>query len=61
MKLKYPKCSNGNCMHNNKYLCKTKGFDEDIICKQGKADVIKKNHGHSKLNYGEESFSENNK
>jgi hypothetical protein len=40
--MKYPKCSNGKCMHNNKYLCRAKGFDEDIVCKQSKADAIKK-------------------
>jgi|MudIll2142460700_1097286.scaffolds.fasta_scaffold482116_1 hypothetical protein len=40
--MKYPECSNGNCMHNYKYLCKAKGSDEDIVCKQGKADAIKK-------------------
>jgi hypothetical protein len=40
--MKYPKCSNDNCMHNDKYLCKAKGLDEDIVCKQGKADAIKK-------------------
>ncbi len=38
MKMKYPTCSNGNCMHNDKYLCKAEGLEEDIICKQGKAD-----------------------
>ena len=40
--MKYPACSNGNCMHNDKYLCKAEGsdFDQDIICKQGKADGI---------------------
>jgi hypothetical protein len=42
MKMEYPKCSNGNCKHNDKYLCKAKGIDEDIVCKQGKADAIKK-------------------
>jgi len=42
--MKYPACSNGNCMHNDKYLCKAEGsdFDQDIICKQGKADGIEK-------------------
>ena len=40
MKKKYPKCSNGNCMHNDKYLCKAEGFVEDVVCKQGKADAI---------------------
>ena len=40
--MEYPKCSNGNCMHNDKYLFRAKGFDEDIVCKQGKADAIKK-------------------
>lgn len=25
-------------MHNDKYLCKAEGLEEDIICKQGKAD-----------------------
>jgi hypothetical protein len=41
--MKYPKCSNGNCLHNDKYHCKAdKGLNEDIICKQGKADAIKK-------------------
>ena len=38
--MEYPKCSNGNCMHNDKYLCKAKGLDEDIVCKQGKADDL---------------------
>jgi len=37
MNMKYPGCSNGNCMHNDKYLCKAEGLEEDIICKQGKA------------------------
>jgi len=60
MKKKYPKCSNGNCMHNDKYLCKAEGFDEDIVCKQGKIDAIKKNNGNSKHNYGEKSISKNN-
>jgi hypothetical protein len=40
--MEYPKCSNSNCMHNGNNLCTAKGFDEDIICKQGKADGIKK-------------------
>ncbi len=40
--MKYPKCSNVNCMHNDKYLCKADGLDEDIVCKQGKTDAIKK-------------------
>jgi hypothetical protein len=38
MKMKYPVCSNGTCMHNDKYLCKAEGLEEDFICKQGKAD-----------------------
>ncbi len=25
-------------MHNDKYLCKAGGLEEDISCKQGKAD-----------------------
>ncbi len=29
-------------MHNDKYLCKAKGFREDIVCKEGKADAIMK-------------------
>ena len=40
--MKYPKCSNDNCMHNDQYLCNAKGLDEDIVCRQGKADAIKK-------------------
>jgi hypothetical protein len=39
--MKYPKCSNGSCKHNDKYLCKAKYLVEDIICKKGKADAIK--------------------
>jgi hypothetical protein len=42
MEMKYSQCSNGNCIHNDKYLCKAKELDEDIVCKQGKADAIKK-------------------
>ena len=53
--MKYTECSNGSCMHNDKYLCKAEGSVEDIVCKQGKADAIKKKHGHSKLNYGKEN------
>ena len=37
-----PKCSNNSCNYNDKYLCKAKGLVEDIICKKGKADAIKK-------------------
>ena len=40
--MKYPKCTNADCMHNDKHHCKAKGLDEDIICKQGKADALKK-------------------
>ena len=40
MKIEYPKCLNGNCMHNDKYLCKSDGLNEDIVCKLGKADAI---------------------
>ena len=42
IKVKYSKCSNGNCKHNVEYLCKANGLDEDIVCKQGKVDAIKK-------------------
>jgi len=42
-KMKYPKCSNSSCIYNDKYRCKVdKGLNEDIVCKQGKADAIKK-------------------
>jgi hypothetical protein len=42
-KIEYPKCSNGNCMHNDNYFCKADDrLNEDIVCKQGKADAIKK-------------------
>ena len=27
-------------MHNDEYLCKAAGFEEDIVCEQGKADAI---------------------
>jgi hypothetical protein len=40
--MKYPKCSNSICIHNDKYLCKAEGYDKDIVCKQGKDDAIKK-------------------
>ena len=40
--MKVTKCLNGDCMHNDKYRCKATGFDEDIICKQGKEDAMKK-------------------
>jgi len=41
--MKYPKCSNSSCIYNDKYLCKVdEGLNEDIICKQGKEDAIKK-------------------
>ena len=42
VKMKYPECSNDRCTHNDKYLCKADGSDDDIVCKQGKADAIKK-------------------
>ena len=38
----YPKCLNSKCRYNDKYLCTTKDVREDIICKQGKADAMKK-------------------
>ena len=38
----HTKCSNSNCKHNDQYFCTAKGLDEDIVCKQGKADAIKK-------------------
>jgi hypothetical protein len=40
--MEYPKCSNDICKHNNQYYCTSKRLNEDIICKQGKADAIKK-------------------
>ena len=40
--MNYPECSNSNCKHNDKYLCKGNSPDEDIVCKQGKVDAIKK-------------------
>ena len=40
MKIKCPKCLNGNCIHNDKYLCKADGLEWDIVCEQGKADAI---------------------
>ena len=42
MKIKYPNCSNGRGIHNDKYLCKAEGIDADIVCKQGQTDAIKK-------------------
>ncbi len=40
--MKYPKCSNSNCRYNDKYICKGNDRYEDIVCKNGKADAIKK-------------------
>ena len=40
--MEYSQCSNTNCKHNDQYLYTTKDMYEDIICKQGKADAIKK-------------------
>ena len=40
--MKYPACVNESCTHNDKYLCKAEVLDEDIICRQGKADALKK-------------------
>lgn len=39
--VEYPICLNGNCVHNDEYLCRADGLGEDIICLQGKADAIK--------------------
>ena len=38
--MKYPACVNESCTHNDKYLCKAEVLDEDIICRQGKADAM---------------------
>jgi hypothetical protein len=38
--MKYPACENESCLHNDTYLCKAEVLDEDIICKQGKADAL---------------------
>jgi hypothetical protein len=40
--MEYSKCSNCNCVHNDKSLCTAKRFNEDVVCKQGKADGMKK-------------------
>jgi len=40
--MEYPQCSNSDCKHNDQYLCTAIDIYEDIICKQGKADAIKK-------------------
>jgi len=39
--MNYPKCSNDSCTHNVRLDCKADGLDEDIVCKQGKADALK--------------------
>jgi hypothetical protein len=44
MKMIYPACLNESCTHNDKYLCKAEVLDEDIICKQGKEDALKKDN-----------------
>ena len=38
--MEYPECLNSNCVHNYDDFCKADGLGEDIICKQGKADVM---------------------
>lgn len=40
--MEYPKCSNTSCKHNDQCFCTAKNLYEDIICKQGEADTIKK-------------------
>ena len=40
--MKYPACVNESCKHNDKYFCKADVIDEDIICRQGKEDALKK-------------------
>ncbi len=40
--MEYPKCSNGSCVYNDEYFCKAGGLGEDIVCKQGKADAVRR-------------------
>lgn len=52
--MKYPACVNESCTHNEKFLCKADAFDEDIICKEGKAEAQKKiNKKHLYLKAGQ--------